>query len=366
MSIKLTGNVWENDLIHSEQSVLLAMADYADDDGRNCYPSYDRLAWKTGYSKRQVGRIIQGLCANGIVVILKPSNQRQSTHYWLRLDKAEDKEPFRVDISDNESSVDNLTTLDIDDDSSMDNLTTLDDSRVDISDTANSQGGQMEHLGWTSETSSVDMVSPDPSVNHQLEPEEEEDTPARDALHAAWFEHYQDEMPSKLEKPFANLALECGEPAAIYSICAGAEAGARNFEYFAKCARNYIPPAPSSNHANGNGYSLDLPGAALPPVNPSPPPLPPPMATDDPWAIALAELGQANMPWMRWLAGSHLLENGVLAGEPFYRVVLTEPGANAEWVTQQAEPAIRKKLSSILHKRISLDIVAAPHLEPTQ
>ena len=149
---------------HSEQSILLAMADYADDDGRNCYPSYARLAWKTDYSVRQVGRIITRLVDKGILVIVKPSNQHQSTHYWLRLSKAESKEPFRVDILDNESSVDISSTLNNDNESSMDNLSTLNESRVDISDTGLIQGGQMEHPAWTNETSSIDTMSTDPSL----------------------------------------------------------------------------------------------------------------------------------------------------------------------------------------------------------
>ena len=39
MSVKIMSQVWELDIDHSEMIVLLAMADHADDDGQNCYPS---------------------------------------------------------------------------------------------------------------------------------------------------------------------------------------------------------------------------------------------------------------------------------------------------------------------------------------
>ena len=60
MSVKLMGQVWELDLPHNAQSILLALADHADDDGY-CYPSVGRLAWKTGYGVRQVQRTLKDL-----------------------------------------------------------------------------------------------------------------------------------------------------------------------------------------------------------------------------------------------------------------------------------------------------------------
>lgn len=118
-------------------------------------------------------------------------------------------------------------------------------------------------------------------------------------------------------------------------------------------------------------YSLDVPGIVPLPVNGngnghSAPPLPRPMPTDDPWSIAVAELTPvlAATSAARWLQGSRLEPNGELAGVPFYRVVLTADGADAGWMMQQAEPAIRKKVASLLGKRIQLEIVTM-HLEPT-
>lgn len=143
MSIKLMAQVWEKEFSHSEQAVLLAMADYADDNGSNCYPSYDRLAWKTGYSARQVQRIIKGLVTQGVLLIVKPATQHQSTRYSIRLALAKDKTAFRVDIPDTQG-------------------------RQDVH-SESLQGRQMEHPGWTNETSRVDTVSTDPPYNHHIE-----------------------------------------------------------------------------------------------------------------------------------------------------------------------------------------------------
>lgn len=117
---------------------------------------------------------------------------------------------------------------------------------------------------------------------------------------------------------------------------------------------------------NGNSYHVDIPDIPgipgvvhLQPTG-NAPPLPPPMPHDDPWSIALAEL-LPTLPGKtrQWLQDSQLTVNGELAGVPFYRVtVMTDP-ANIEWLKQQAEPAIRKKVSSILRKRVELEIVAA-------
>jgi hypothetical protein len=49
--------VWESKLLRPEKMVLLAYADHADDTGGSVYPGHGRVAWKTGYSVRQVKRI---------------------------------------------------------------------------------------------------------------------------------------------------------------------------------------------------------------------------------------------------------------------------------------------------------------------
>ena len=57
--------VWRQNLTPASKIVLLAIADHADDDGGNAYPSKSTLALKTGYSERQVIRIVNELTAGG-------------------------------------------------------------------------------------------------------------------------------------------------------------------------------------------------------------------------------------------------------------------------------------------------------------
>lgn len=193
---------------------------------------------------------------------------------------------------------------------------------------------------------------------------EEEDTRAREPLALAWQQAYNGDIPENLETQLRSLAKETSVAAVIHGIKTSAKKDSRNFRYIAECARNYVPSV------NGNGYhaystSVDIayPGVHTL-VSPSTvnghasPPLPPPVDSGDPWASAMAELtGVLPGSSPRWLEGSRLEENGELAGEPLYRIVLTNPQANTQWLTQQAEPAIRKKLASILRKRILLEFV---------
>jgi hypothetical protein len=68
MSGKVSGMIWDLDLPHAEAWVLMAMADHADHEGNNVYPSVGLIAWKTCYSERQVQRIIKSLRTKRILV----------------------------------------------------------------------------------------------------------------------------------------------------------------------------------------------------------------------------------------------------------------------------------------------------------
>ncbi len=220
MSIKLMSQVWDKEFTHSEQSILLAMADYAGDDGRNCYPSYDRIAWKTGYSERQVQRIIKDMVAKGILVIVKAPTQHQSTQYWIRLEKAENKPAFRVD------------TVSIVDESRVDTMSTL-ESRVDICD----------NPGWTSAKSRVDMVSPDPLVNHHLEPSvkdhNNDDDHARERGDVVKAYHQNIGVITSLVGEQLNALIdEVGHISVQAGILAASVQSKRTFAYVQTCARN--------------------------------------------------------------------------------------------------------------------------------
>ncbi len=77
MSIKQMSVVWEYEFKPAEQQVMLALADHAHDDGTEIRPSVARLAWKTGYSERQVHRVLARLRDDlGILVLTKKGGGR--------------------------------------------------------------------------------------------------------------------------------------------------------------------------------------------------------------------------------------------------------------------------------------------------
>ena len=63
MSIRQILQVWEHQLSHPHQAVMLALADHAHEDGTGIRPSINRIAWKTGYSERSVQNIMAQLRA---------------------------------------------------------------------------------------------------------------------------------------------------------------------------------------------------------------------------------------------------------------------------------------------------------------
>lgn len=95
MSAKASGRVWDLDLPHNKRLVLLAMADHADHEGRNIYPSTDLIAWKTGYSSRQVQRVIDTLIDDGILVVVAPARQQRPVTYALDFSAGTIKAPFQ-------------------------------------------------------------------------------------------------------------------------------------------------------------------------------------------------------------------------------------------------------------------------------
>lgn len=72
MSIKLMSKVWEEaEVSGSELLVLLALADYANDDGTSIYPSMQSIAKKSRLSIVQARRTIHKLIAKGIVELVE-------------------------------------------------------------------------------------------------------------------------------------------------------------------------------------------------------------------------------------------------------------------------------------------------------
>ncbi len=93
MSAKHMGEVFDLDLPHAEMLVLLAMADHADHLAMNVRPGLPLIAWKTGYSLRQVRRIIGRLIKRRLLVLLE-AHHGAPRHYGLDLSKASRKPPM--------------------------------------------------------------------------------------------------------------------------------------------------------------------------------------------------------------------------------------------------------------------------------
>ena len=85
--------VWDTAAVGgSELLVLLAMADYANDDGTSIYPSVKSLAKRARLSEDQTRRIIHKLIADGVVELVEQGgwngNRNKSNEYRIILDSA--------------------------------------------------------------------------------------------------------------------------------------------------------------------------------------------------------------------------------------------------------------------------------------
>ena len=83
MSVRILSQVWESyDGDGSELLVLLALADWCDDDGR-CFPSIAAIGHKARLSRSQVQRVMRKLMEQGVLVVIgnefggKPGTTRQ-------------------------------------------------------------------------------------------------------------------------------------------------------------------------------------------------------------------------------------------------------------------------------------------------
>lgn len=82
-------------MTHAQQAILLALADHGQDDGSRIYPSYARVAWKSGYSRRQVKRLVLGLIKLGAIQKIRRGGPRAGTNsYRLNLDAFPLKKPL--------------------------------------------------------------------------------------------------------------------------------------------------------------------------------------------------------------------------------------------------------------------------------
>lgn len=91
MSIKVMTDVWAYaDCKGSELLILLALADFSDDNGENIYPSMQTLAKKSRLSEPQARRVVQNLVKLGLIEITEKGGwqrgRNRSNSYRIKLE----------------------------------------------------------------------------------------------------------------------------------------------------------------------------------------------------------------------------------------------------------------------------------------
>jgi hypothetical protein len=88
MSVRQSELAWELDLSSNIKFILLELADHADPDGRHVFPSKGFIASRTGYSVRQIQRILHELEGLGLIepVAYRKGGRGMATEYDLHLD----------------------------------------------------------------------------------------------------------------------------------------------------------------------------------------------------------------------------------------------------------------------------------------
>lgn len=79
------GKVWELDLPQPLKLLALALADVADDEGGNIYPSKAYIAWKVGAHPKTIQRQMAELEQRGIVEVVRLRGHRLASGQWTRL-----------------------------------------------------------------------------------------------------------------------------------------------------------------------------------------------------------------------------------------------------------------------------------------
>lgn len=214
--------VWEQASVGgSELLVLLALADYANDDGTSIYPSMPAIAEKSRLSVDQARRVIHKLTKQGVIELVEQggwvNGRNRSNEYRIVLD-----------------------------------------ARGVL---ASYKGGTCTGTRGGTRAGASTVLAPvqeDPSLEPSVKPNTDDDDNARArgdaAVFKAWAENIPGTMTPILSEKLHDLTDECGVPAVIHGIVASVEAGARNFNYIAKCARNHAAGVEPAKQASGGDY----------------------------------------------------------------------------------------------------------------
>lgn len=89
MSGLLAGKVWQSALAPHLKPLAATLADIADDDGSNIYPTFEYVAWRLGSSVRKVQRGMEALLSEDLQVLelVTPAGHYRSAEYRLIEDR---------------------------------------------------------------------------------------------------------------------------------------------------------------------------------------------------------------------------------------------------------------------------------------
>lgn len=93
MSVEMMTAVYNSDLDKNQKAIALALADVGDNEGKGIYPSVARIAWQTGYSERQVQRILKRL-KNDEIVVSEGRSHLGTNIYFLDVSKLPKRPSF--------------------------------------------------------------------------------------------------------------------------------------------------------------------------------------------------------------------------------------------------------------------------------
>ena len=121
MSVKVMGIIWDHfPLGGGERLTALCLADHADHEGGNIYPSVARIAAKTVQSERTIQRHLQGMKAIGWLVETKAGGHGPGSTSTYRipidalpgvqLDRLTECHPWGQPVQNPGNSGDNLST----------------------------------------------------------------------------------------------------------------------------------------------------------------------------------------------------------------------------------------------------------------
>ena len=98
MSVRQSELAWELDLSSNIKFILLELADHADPDGRHVFPSQEFIARRTGYSVRQIRRILHELEGLGLIepVAHRKGGRGMATEYDLHLDPSTNEKAVKL------------------------------------------------------------------------------------------------------------------------------------------------------------------------------------------------------------------------------------------------------------------------------